>query len=184
MAQQAAQGAHDLGELRRLASEVETAFQRCRSSIAAVHALHDFQCCDPQPGSCHPPLDLAPPPHSTDGPTVSDKMGAVFGQLRARVLQLRQHNCSGRVEAVRREAAAIAATAADCCCRALAARAARAAEATGYLPRSALDELEQHLDTAEAMWLGGCLGCRTPLSTHGKSARPREAGPLCHLPVG
>jgi len=164
MAQQAAQGANDLGELCRLASEVETAFRRCQSSIAAFHALYDFKSCDPEPHARYPPLDPPAPPHDKGGPTVTvaDKMGAVFGQLRARVLQLRQHNCGGRVEAVRAEAAAIAATAADCCCRGLAAHAARAAEATGYVPRSVLDELEQQLDTAEAMWLGGCLGCKGP----------------------
>jgi hypothetical protein len=155
MAEQAAQGADDLpvGELSRLASEVETAFLQCQSSIAAVYTLYNYHR-DTEPGP-----DPQPPPNANAGRAAADKMGAVFGQLRTRVQQLSQHNRGGRADAARAEAAAIAAIAADRGLRGLALHAARAAEGSGYMPRGGLDELERHLDTAEAMWLGGCLAC-------------------------
>ncbi len=79
-------------------------------------------------------------------------MAAVFRRLRRRLERLRRYNHTARFRETRDQAAAILSAAAAAGCQRIAARAARALVRPGYLAAGTLDDLELHIDTAEAIW--------------------------------
>jgi hypothetical protein len=166
-------------------NQVEEAFGSCIGAvIARAHIRTDLRpsavdakyACDwedvPFPpqhmastGTVAPaPIDAeqARPPCAADSAaTIPDAkavgMTNLFRRLRRRLDRLRRYNRTARYREVREQATAILGAAAAAGCQRIAGRAARVLGRTGYVTAATLDELEQQIDTAEAMW----NSCRT-----------------------
>jgi hypothetical protein len=80
------------------------------------------------------------------------RMTALFRRLRRRLERLRRYNRTSRCREAREQVAAMLGAAAAGGCQRIASRAARLLGWTGYLTAATLDDLEQQIDTAEAVW--------------------------------
>ena len=96
-----------------------------------------------------------PPPLPTAGDADDTRMAALFRRARRRLERLRRYNGAARFREARDLAAAVVGGAAGGGCRGLAAAAARLLDGSGYMPAAAVDEVEQQLDVAEAIWASG-----------------------------